>query len=497
MKGFRNTGTGVGDLDYITLTCYIALVLVGWLMIFSVNYTSGSWSAVFDLGNNAGKQLFFILACAVILFFIQMTDWAFWRTFALPVYLGSLILLIGTIVFGREINGANAWYQFGGFSFQPSEIAKFSTCLAMAGYLSSTGVTLRETKTRLYAFSLFLLPVLIILLQKDTGSALVFFSFFLVLYREGLPAVWYVLGFGTALMVISGLVFQAQNVTVFLTMLASARLLQEFQNTRPWWIAFLLLAPLFIWWQDLSAWGLHIVADLSGSAGQSAAAGALHPYWVMAPFLAFFLILFLKSYLRKNNLIQRRLQLILLLLAMGSSLVFLAGYAYSLMAPHQQQRIRIWLHPSEAASDARGSAYNLLHSKMAIGSGGLLGKGPLEGNMTKLKYVPEQSTDFIFCTVGEEHGFVGVVGVVGLFAVLLYRITQLAERQRSNFSRVYAYSVAGVIFIHFIVNIGMTMGLFPIIGIPLPFISYGGSSLIGFTLMIGVLLKLDSHRNQA
>ncbi|MBK6932965.1 MAG: rod shape-determining protein RodA [Saprospirales bacterium] len=298
-------------------------------------------------------------------------------------------------------------------------------------------------------------------------------------------------------MVISGLVFQAQNVTVFLTMLASARLLQEFQNTRPWWIAFLLLAPLFIWWQDLSAWGLHIVADLSGSAGQSAVAGALHPYWVMAPFLAFFLILFLKSYLRKNNLIQRRLQLILLLLAMGSSLVFLAGYAYSLMAPHQQQRIRIWLHPSEAASDARGSAYNLLHSKMAIGSGGLLGKGPLEGNMTKLKYVPEQSTDFIFCTVGEEHGFVGVVGVVGLFAVLLYRITQLAERQRSNFSRVYAYSVAGVIFIHFIVNIGMTMGLFPIIGIPLPFISYGGSSLIGFTLMIGVLLKLDSHRNQA
>ncbi|TNE68862.1 MAG: rod shape-determining protein RodA, partial [Bacteroidetes bacterium] len=172
-------------------------------------------------------------------------------------------------------------------------------------------------------------------------------------------------------------------------------------------------------------------------------------------------------------------------------------YAYSLMAPHQQQRIRIWLHPSEAASDARGSAYNLLHSKMAIGSGGLLGKGLFKGNMTKLNYVPEQSTDFIFCTVGEEHGFVGVLGVVGLFVVLLIRLTQLAERQRSNFSRVYAYGVAGIIFIHFIINIGMTMGLFPIIGIPLPFISYGGSSLIGFTLMIGVLLKLDSHRNMA
>ena len=165
------------------------------------------------------------------------------------------------------------------------------------------------------------------------------------------------------------------------------------------------------------------------------------------------------------------------------------------LKPHQQERIKVWLRPKDV--DPRGSAYNLLHSKMAIGSGGLLGKGFLEGNMTKLKYVPEQSTDFIFCTVGEEHGFVGVLGVVGLFAVLLYRITQLAERQRSNFSRVYAYGVAGVIFVHFIINIGMTMGVFPIIGIPLPFISYGGSSLIGFTLMIGVLLKLDSHRNMA
>lgn len=515
MRGSKKVTTGVGELDYTTLTCYVALVVIGWVMIYAVNYQPNTSSAIFNLDNSAGKQLVFIILCIVILFFIQMTDWAFWRTFAMPVYLGSLVLLAGTLVLGREVNGANAWYQFGGFSFQPSEIAKFSTCLAIAGYLSSTGVTLRDTKTRLYAFGLFLLPLAIILLQKDTGSALVFFSFMLVLYREGLPTGWYMLGFGTALMLILGLMFPWPYVAATLLMVLTYRLVREFRNTRPWWIAFGLLIPTILWWPELSRWLLKASAgvaakassgfsnpDAGGMSGEqlSAAAGelpALDTVFVTILPLALFITVFLSSYIRKNSLIQRRLQLQFLLLTLACGLTFLSGYAYSLMAPHQQQRIRIWLHPSEASADARGSAYNLLHSKMAIGSGGLLGKGPLQGNMTKLKYVPEQSTDFIFCTVGEEHGFVGVLGVIGLFAVLLYRITQLAERQRSNFSRVYAYGVAGVIFVHFIVNIGMTMGVFPIIGIPLPFISYGGSSLIGFTLMIGVLLKLDSHRNLA
>ncbi len=490
MRGFRNTSVSVGDLDYITLSSYIALVIVGWLMIYSVNLLPNAATHIFDLGNNAGKQLIFIVICAILLFFIQMSDWAFWRTFALPIYLFSLLLLAGTIAFGREVNGANAWYQFGGFSFQPSEIAKFSTCLAMAGYLSSTGITLRDIKTRVYALGIFLLPVVIIILQKDMGSALVFFSFMLVLYREGLPSFWYALGFGTALMVILGLLFPATEVAAYLIMVVNFRLIREYKNTRPWWIAFALLVPLLVWWTEISAWALKTAAGRL-----PAADGALNPFWVMAPPGLLLIAVFLSSYIRKNSLIQRKLQFTLLLLALACSLVFAAGYAFPLMAPHQQQRIRIWLHPSEAASDARGSAYNLLHSKMAIGSGGLMGKGLFKGNMTKLKYVPEQTTDFIFCTVGEEHGFVGVIGVIGLFVVLLYRITQLAERQRSNFSRVYAYSVAGVLLVHFIVNIGMTMGVFPIIGIPLPFISYGGSSLIGFTLMIGVLLKLDSHRN--
>jgi cell division protein FtsW (lipid II flippase) len=304
-------------------------------------------------------------------------------------------------------------------------------------------------------------------------------------------------------------------------MVVSFRLIKEHRNTRPWWIAFALVVPTIIWWPEVSQW---LVTTASGT-GAPTDSGLLHPdslgvtgavsppasanakvaaqapavnalFVTILPLLLFIAI-FLTGYIRKNSMIQRRLQITLLLLSLGSGLVFLSSYAYTFMAPHQQQRIRIWLNPSDAAADARGSAYNLLHSKMAIGSGGLFGKGAFQGNMTKLKYVPEQTTDFIFCTIGEEHGFVGVLGVIGLFTVLLYRITQLAERQRSNFSRVYAYGVAGVIFVHFFVNIGMTMGVFPIIGIPLPFISYGGSSLIGFTLMIGVLLKLDSHRNLA
>lgn len=492
MSSYKNVQSQLGDFDRGILAVYITLVVVGWLMIFAVTAGSENWLGVFDLGHTAGKQLFFIVVCFALLFFILLTDWAFWRTFGFILYIGSLVLLTGTILLGREVNGANAWYQFGGFSFQPSEIAKFATCLAMASYLSSTGVNLREWKSRIIAFGIFLLPVGIILLQKDTGSALVFFSFLLVLYREGLSSSLYLLGFGTAAMVILGLVYEPPYVVAWLIAAVNFRLIASLrEKQRPWWIALWLLVPVTIWWEYIWNWVFEI-AQLPPLEGLKPA------LFVMAPHLVLFTALFLLSYVRKNSLIQRRLQLTLLLLGLAGGLVFFANFAcYTLLAPHQQQRIKVWLRPSDSSIDPRGSAYNLLHSKMAIGSGGLLGKGFRDGNMTKLKYVPEQSTDFIFCTVGEEHGFVGAVSIIVLFTLLLFRITVVAERQRSNFSRLYAYCVAGILLVHFLVNIGMTMGLFPIIGIPLPFISYGGSSLIGFTLMIGVLLKLDSHRNMS
>ncbi len=483
-----------GELDKITVWLYVALVFIGLGMIFSVNYDPAADTFSFlDLKNNVGKQLFFVVICFVMLFVISMTDWTFWRTYALIIYIITLVILPGTLIFGREINGAYAWYQFGGFSFQPSELAKFGTCLAMSGYLSSTGVNLNEWRSRFIAIGIFLLPAAIILGQKDTGSALVFFSLALVLYREGLGAIWYILGFGAAACVILGLAASPPFVVAFFFVIFNFYLISRFrERTRPWWIAWLVTIILTIAWTTVSDWAMQW-AKIDPQKIPFPA-----ELFVLAPHTLLMLAAFLPNYLRKNSLIQRGLLTRLLYLVLAGGLVFAANFANNkILAPYQQQRIKIWLNPSEAAAEARGSAYNLLHSKMAIGSGGFLGKGTLKGNMTRLNYVPEQTTDFIFCTVGEEQGFIGAVLVIGLFTALLYRITILAERQRSNFSRVYAYSVAGIIFLHFIVNIGMTMGLFPIIGIPLPFLSYGGSSLIGFTLMIGVLLKLDSNRNLA
>lgn len=492
----RQTTNPAGGADLLTLGLYIALVTIGWLMIFAVNYDPNAPFSFFDLSNNTGKQLFFMVVCSALLFVIMMSDWAFWRTFALFIYIISMLLLPGTFIFGREINGAYAWYQIGGFSFQPAEIAKFGTCLAMAAYLSSTGVNLREWRSRLIAFGIFLLPAVIMspLIQNDTGSALVFFSFMLVLYREGLSSTWYMLGFGTAAMVILGLIFEPPYVVAWLLAITNFRLIARFRgNTRVWWAGFSLIVLATIWWTPLAGW---ILGQLHIDPATVDAKDI--DMTVMLPHLALFIGAFLPNYLKKNSLVQAHLRTWLLILGVGATLVFAANFAcYTLLAPHQQQRIKTWLRPNETGADARGAAYNLLHSKMAIGSGGFAGKGFLDGNMTKLKYVPEQSTDFIFCTIGEEQGFIGVTAIIVVFFWLLYRITVLAERQRSNFSRIYAYCVAGVLFVHVMVNVGMTMGLFPIIGIPLPFISYGGSSLIGFTLMIGVLLKLDSNRNLA
>ena len=478
-------------LDRLTVGLFLALVTVGWMMIFSVTYNPEAPTAFLNLSHIAGKQLAFIGVCLVIMFVVLLADWSFWRTLALPFYLFSVLLLPGTLIFGREINGANAWYQIGGFTFQPSEIAKFGTCLAMAAFLSSPGVDLRQWRDRIIAFGIFLIPTVLVLLQSDTGSALIFFSFMLVLYREGLSPVLYALGFGAAALAILGWKFEPPAYTaawliVIVNLLLINRFREQKRNLR--WLLVAML-PLIIWWIP----ALNAVLNWLGIEMAEEQKHVL----VLAPQIVLFLAVFFPNYWKKNNLIQSQLRVWVVLLTLSVSLVFAANAFLNLLAPHQQQRIKIWLRPGAAEANARGAGYNLIHSKMAIGSGGLFGKGMMEGNMTKLKYVPKQSTDYIFCTVGEEQGFVGVAGLIVLFMWLLWRITFLAERQRSNFSRIYAYCVAGIIFTHVVINIGMTMGLIPTIGIPLPFISAGGSSLIGFTLMIAVLLKLDSNRNLA
>jgi rod shape determining protein RodA len=307
----------------------------------------------------------------------------------------------------------------------------------------------------------------LILLQPDAGSALVFLSFFIVLYREGFPGSLFVVGFSALVILLLGLVNPTFHVIIGLAALAAVV------------VAWNLPSRLY-WYSGLIA------------AGTAAAIGLKNGMESLVAGLSALLVLGLAAYLWRKK--KRKLAFtVSTVFIVGSLLAFAANFAFANLKKHQQERIEVWLRPSKV--DLQGAGYNLYHSKMAISSGGLSGKGFLSGNFTQGNFVPEQITDFIFCAIGEEQGFIGSVTIIGLFMLLIWRIIVIAERQRSDFGRLYAYSIAGILFVHVFVNIGMTMGLMPIIGIPLPFLSKGGSSLIGFTLMIAVLLRIDVDRN--
>ena len=464
----RRDNYGGVNVDWMTFMLYFALIVVGWMMIYAVGYNEENPTSIFDLSTNIGKQTLFLGLSFIVLFLASIIDWKFWRTFAYPIFGISIVLLIGVLIIGVKIKGATSWYRLpGGFTLQPAEFAKFATNIALAAFLSTYNTNIKTLRHQLIAFSIFLLPMFLILLQPDAGSALVFFSFLIMLYREGLSPNFYIVGFVAALLLILGLVYDPFAIILGLIMISTLILMLNLKNKVYWLISFaiLLAASIFMLAQDLFSLVLIINAAI---------------------FLIFTGILWQQ---RKSGLVLRLFSL----LVIGGIIAFSANYGFNnLLKPHQQDRMNVWLQPSKC--DPQGSLYNVIQSKMTIGSGGFEGKGYLQGTMTKLNYVPEQSTDFIFCVIGEEQGFIGTFGVIALISLLLYRIIILAERQRSDFSRHYAYGVAGIIFIHSFINIGMTMGLVPIIGIPLPFISYGGSSILGFTLLIGVLLKLDSNR---
>lgn len=455
------------NVDWVTLSLYISLVAIGWLMIYAVGYDEDSTEPFFNFTTNAGKQLFFIGLSFGVLLITAIIDWKFWRTFAYPIYAFGLAQLLGLMVLGVTVKGATSWYRFGGFTYQPSEFAKFATAIAIAAFLSQYNTSLKNWRSSLTVFGIMFLPMALIMLQPDAGSALVFTSFLVVLYRAGLSATLYLFGFSTSLLLVLGLVYDPRIIIVSLILIILLVFIFNFKDR-------------FRWFIGLLGWGAVSVGLLYF--------GIVYP--VLGANLVALLVL---SYVMYSNRKGRLVAQLLSLFLLGSAISFSANYAFNnILERHQQDRINVWLRPS--VCDPQGALYNVLQSKLTIGSGGLEGKGFLEGTMTKLNYVPEQSTDFIFCTIGEEQGFIGTVGIVGLFFLLLFRIITIAERQRSEFSKFYAYGVAGILFIHVFINIGMTMGLVPIIGIPLPFISYGGSSILGFSLLIGVLLKLDSNR---
>lgn len=461
--------SGLVNFDLISFSIFLGLVAIGWLMVYTVGYSEGYDQGMISfLATPAGKQTVWIGISAFIFIFILLIDWKFWQTFAYPIYAFSMLLLAGVLFFGVTIKGATSWYSFGSFSFQPSEIAKFGTAIALSAFLAAYNTDLKNLKSQITVAAIILAPIVFIMLQPDAGSALVFFSFLIVLYREGLSSYYYLVGFFIATIFILGLMYNPLWIIGGLAVISMISLAANFKKRNFWIFGSLILSGVAIYVVSIDT--NYLAPVLIGLAATIIPLGIYH-LW---------------------NRKARLVQLLAAMLIVGAGFSFASNYFFNnVLKPHQQNRINAWLRPDKCD---KAALYNVLQSKMAISSGGLQGKGFLNGTMTKLNYVPEQSTDFIFCTVGEEQGFVGSLGIIGLFFLLILRITVIAERQRSSFARAYAYCVAGILFIHVFINIGMTMGLMPIIGIPLPFISKGGSALIGFTLMLAVLLKLDSNR---
>jgi rod shape determining protein RodA len=453
--------------DWIAFAIFLSLILIGWLMIYAAGHQIGNPQGIFDLSGSFGKQSLFILVSFGLFGAIMVVDWKFWSTFSYPVYGVTLLLLVLVLLIGNTVKGSTSWFSFFGFSLQPSELAKFGTALAMASFLSYHRTSLKRAKHQIIAYGIFFVPIVLILLQPDAGSAIVFTSFIIVLFREGLPPWLPLIVLVIAALFVFSLLFHPLQVVAIILLVTAVIFILNEKKKQPWLISasilFLMTAIGFYYHLDLYVTGLNGI---------------------------FLMITLIKAI---RNSAYRQVSIISPVLVFCAGFAFLSNYAFEhVLEPHQQDRINVWLRPSQC--DPQGSLYNVLQSKIAIGSGGLEGKGFLQGTMTKLNYVPEQTTDFIFSTIGEEQGFIGSVAIISLFLLLILRVIKIAERAKASFIRHYAYSVAGILFFHFFINIGMTMGLVPIIGIPLPFISYGGSSLIGFTLMISVLLKMDSNR---
>ena len=455
------------QIDWIAFALFASLVIIGWLMIYAAGYEQGSDTTAISLDGTAGKQLLFIGVSAVLFSAIYLFDVKFWHTLSYPIYAFCLLLLILVLLIGSTIKGSTSWFVLGGFSLQPSEFAKFGTSLAMASFLSYYRTDLRNFKFQIAAVAILAVPAVLIMLQPDAGSALVFSSFFLVLYRQGMPALIYIAGAFAVALFICALLFPPLLVISLIVLVGACLLSVQLNKPYVWVGAMLLLAAVeVILWENLTP----LVVIIFNTT-----------------------LLAVAVFRSVRSRYERGVLLTVPAILLSAGLVFMVSHAFNkILQPHQQDRINVWLRPEQC--DPQGSLYNVLHSKIAIGSGGLQGKGFLNGSMTNLNYVPEQTTDFIFSTIGEEQGFVGSAGIIILYTMLILRIIAMAGRMRPGFNQNYAYCVAGLLFFHFFVNIGMTMGLVPIIGIPLPFISYGGSSLLAFTLMMAVLFKMDSTR---
>ena len=414
------------SIDWISVLLYLLLVMSGWVAIFATTYTDLEVASIFDLNQFYGKQMLFIGLSFVLISFIFALDSKFYMNFSIAFYIFAIVLLAGLFVFGKETNGAKAWYAIGSITVQPSEFAKVATALAFSRYVSDIHTDIRRTPHLLRAIAIVLVPALLILLQPDVGSLLVFFSLAFVLFREGMPSALLFYLFLAAVVFISALKFGTT-----LTIIGCG-----------------VLITLYGFWHKRSTNRIPFQNIFILSALCLVTALATHPVY--------------------DNVLKQ----------------------------HHRNRLNLWLRletdPQKIAAMKRDFAYNTNMAESAITSGGTLGKGFLQGTRTKGSFIPEQHTDYIFTTIGEEWGFVGTAVVVVLFALLLLRLLTLAERQKTKFARVYGYCVVSILFVHFAINIGMVISLIPTIGIPLPFFSYGGSGLWAFTILLFIFLKLDA-----
>lgn len=415
----KDTSIQIEKIDWIPVLVYFSLVIMGWFNIYAAVYDGQSEKSIFDFSINSGMQLIWIGTAIALITVIMVADYRLFENLSIILYIIFLVILVFTPFFGKEVNGQTLSIGFGAFRIQPGEFAKFATALALAKFMERPTFDLTKTKYQFQAFLILLIPVALILLQPDTGTAMVFFSMLIMFYREGLPSSFFVVSFSC----------------ITLTLLALG-----IENN-------LYLA--------LGIVSLMIVLIFLGK----------------------------KSWQR-----------ILVFSIMGIGMIaytYSVDFVVSKLPNHQRNRVLVLFNPD---LDPLGVGWNVTQSKIAIGSGGLYGKGYLEGTQTKFDFVPEQSTDFIFCTLGEEFGWAGSFVMIALFTLLLYRLVVMAERQKTRFARIYGYCVVSILSFHFMVNIAMTIGLFPVVGIPLPFFSYGGSSLWSFTILLFILIKIDASR---
>lgn len=461
-------------LDKISIALFLVLVIMGWFNIYAAVYNE-EHKEILDFSQRYGKQFIWIIASLIIATFVVIIDNRFYFFFSWFIYGAMCLLLLLVLVIGNVTYGAKSWFELGGLGLQPSEFAKFATALALAAYLNTKRQELKKLRIIIPAAAIIIFPAILIALQPDMGSAVVFSALFIVLFREGMSPYIFVSGLLVVILFFLSLLMNNLYLTIALIIVA---IIMMWFATHRWKLIFTGTVILVFIGSLLYLINKYLIKSLGTETV------ILTSVIISGILFAFYM------FSRKAKSV-----LIIYLFLIGS-LFFInsVGYAFNhLLQPHQKERVDIMLG---LKSDLHGTGYNVNQSIISIGSGGFSGKGYLQGTQTKFKFVPKQSSDFIFCTVGEEWGFLGSFIVIGLYISLLLRLIFLAERQRSDFSRIYGYGVVSILFVHFFINIGMAIGLVPVIGIPLPFFSYGGSSLWGFTIMLFVFLRLDASRTE-